>query len=59
MIYFGRMSWIALLSNILILPLVPYLMYLGVLTMLLPAVFSFPTQLLAKIIIEMVAVFGV
>ena len=59
MIYFGRMSWIALLSNILILPLVPYLMYLGVLTMLLQAVFSFPTQLLAKIIIEMLAVFGV
>ena len=59
MIYFGRMSWIALLSNILILPMVPYLMYLGVATMVLPMVFAWPTQILAKLIIELVAVFGV
>jgi len=58
MIYFGRLSLIALLSNILILPLVPYLMYLGVATMVLPMAFAWPTQMLAKLIIEMVAVFG-
>lgn len=59
MIYFGQVSYIALLSNVLILPMVPYLMYLGVATMILPMIFAWPTQMLAKLIIEIVAIFGV
>lgn len=56
---FGRMSLIALLSNTLILPLVPILMLMGVLTIVVPDVFGWSTGLLARLIIELVALFGV
>lgn len=56
---FGRMSLIALLSNTLILPLVPILMLMGVLTMIIPELFGWPTGMLARLVIEMVAMFGV
>lgn len=56
---FGRMSLIALLSNTLILPLVPILMLMGVLTMIIPELFGWSTGMLARLVIEMVAMFGV
>lgn len=56
---FGRMSLIALLSNILILPLVPILMLMGVLAMIIPELFGWPTGMLARLIIELVSLFGI
>ncbi len=55
---FGRMSWIGILSNILILPLVPMLMITGSLMQILPWVFSWPTYALAHWMVEMIRFFG-
>lgn len=55
---FGRMSWIGILSNILILPLVPMLMITGSLMQVLPWVFSWPTYALAHWMVEMIRFFG-
>jgi competence protein ComEC len=45
--HFGRMSWIGIVSNIMILPFVPLLMIVGVFMQVLPSVFSWPTYALA------------
>lgn len=56
--HFGRMSWIGVLSNILILPLVPLLMITGALMQILPWVFSYPTYVIAHWMVEMIRFFG-
>lgn len=55
---FGRMSWIGIVSNILILPLVPMLMITGSLMQVLPWVFSWPTYAIAHWMVEMIRFFG-
>lgn len=55
---FGRMSWIGVLSNILILPLVPILMITGAAMQLLPWVFSYPTYIIAHWMVEVIRFFG-
>jgi len=55
---FGRMSWIGVLSNILILPLVPLLMITGALMQILPWVFSYPTYVIAHWMVEVIRFFG-
>lgn len=56
--HFGRMSWIGVLSNILILPLVPILMITGVLMQVLPQVFSWPTYVIAHWMVGVIRFFG-
>lgn len=56
--HFGRMSWIALLSNILILPFVPMLMVTGVAMQLFPVVFSWPTYAVAHWMVQVIRFFG-
>jgi competence protein ComEC len=55
---FGRMSLIGVLSNILILPLVPVLMIIGAAMQLLPPVFSYPTYIVAHWMVEVIQFFG-
>lgn len=55
---FGRMSWISILSNILILPLVPILMILGAGMQILPGLFSYPTYVVAHWMVEVIRFFG-
>lgn len=55
---FGRMSWISILSNILILPLVPILMIFGAGMQILPGLFSYPTYVVAHWMVEVIHFFG-
>jgi len=55
---FGRMSLIGILSNILILPLVPILMITGAGMQILPQVFSWPTYVVAHWMVEVIKFFG-
>lgn len=55
---FGRMSWIGVFSNILILPLVPILMITGAAMQILPWVFSYPTYVIAHWMVEVIRFFG-
>ena len=57
--HFGRMSLIGILSNILILPLVPILMITGAAMQVLPGVFFYPTYAVAHWMIEVIRFFGV
>ena len=56
--HFGRMSWIGILSNILILPLVPILMIVGAGMQVLPQVFSWPTYVIAHWMVAVIGFFG-
>lgn len=56
--HFGRMSWIGILSNILILPLVPVLMIFGAGMQVLPRVFSWPTYVIAHWMVAVIGFFG-
>jgi len=56
--HFGRMSLIGILSNILILPLVPILMITGAAMQVLPGVFSYPTYAIAHWMVEVIRFFG-
>lgn len=56
--HFGRMSWIGIVSNILILPLVPILMITGALMQVLPDVFSWPTYVVAHWMVGVIRFFG-
>ena len=55
---FGRMSLIGILSNTLILPLVPILMIFGAGMQVLPGVFSWPTYVIAHWMVEVIRFFG-
>jgi len=55
---FGRMSWIGILSNTLILPLVPILMIFGAGMQVLPGVFFWPTYAIAHWMVEVIRFFG-
>jgi competence protein ComEC len=55
---FGRMSPIGIVSNILILPLVPPLMIFGAAMQVLPEVFSWPTYVIAHWMVEVIRFFG-
>lgn len=55
---FGRMSWIGIVSNILILPLIPILMITGALMQVLPQVFSWPTYVVAHWMVGVIRFFG-
>lgn len=56
---FGRLSWIGMVSNLLILPLVPLLMICGAFMQVLPWVFVYPTYALAHWMVEVIRFFGV
>ena len=56
--HFARMSLIGIVSNILILPLVPPLMILGVGTLVLPRFLAWPTYALAHWIVVIIQFFG-
>ncbi|MEK7525040.1 MAG: ComEC/Rec2 family competence protein [Patescibacteria group bacterium] len=63
--HFGRVSWMSLISNSLILPLIPLVMALGGITMVLalalPAlatVVSWPTYALAHLVVVLIGIFG-
>lgn len=57
-LHFGRMSWIGILSNILILPLVPILMITGALMQVFPDVFYWPTYVVAHWMVRVIGFFG-
>lgn len=63
--HFGRLSLISIISNSLILPLIPVLMFLGavlvvvsVLTPTLAAVVAWPTYALAHLVVVLIGIFG-
>ena len=56
--HFGRMSWIGIVSNTLILPFIPVLMITGALMQVLPEVFSWPTYAVAHWIVGVIRFFG-
>lgn len=56
--HFGRMSWIGILSNILILPFVPVLMITGAFSQVLPGIFSWPTYVVAHWMVGVIRFFG-
>jgi len=56
--HFGRMNWIGIVSNILILPLVPILMITGALMQILPQVFAWPTFVVAHWMVGVIRFFG-
>lgn len=56
--HFGRMSLLGVVSNILILPLVPLLMIFGAAMQVLPWVFSYPTYIIAHWMVEVIYFFG-
>lgn len=56
--HFGRVSFIGLLSNLFILPLVPPVMVLGLLMIVLPAVFYIPTYALLHALVLLIEFFG-
>lgn len=55
---FGRFSLIGLVSNVLILPLVPPLMLLGVGMLVLPDFLYLPTYALAHLLVRLIGFFG-
>ncbi len=55
---FGRFSLIGLVSNVLILPLVPPLMLLGVGMLVLPGFLYLPTYALAHLLVRLIEFFG-
>mgnify|MGYP001580339416 CR=1 FL=1 len=57
--HFGRMNLFGVLSNILILPLVPPLMVSGVGMLILPEIFSWPVYVLSHGIVLVIAFFGI
>jgi predicted membrane metal-binding protein len=56
---FGRISLIGLVSNVLVLPLVPPLMILGVGMLVLPDFLYLPTYALAHLLVRIIEFFGV
>jgi competence protein ComEC len=56
--HFGRLSWIGVVSNSLILPLVPVLMITGAFMQVLPWVFSWPTYVVAHWMVGVIRFFG-
>ncbi len=56
--YFGRVSWVGLTANVLVLPLVPILMFLGVLVVVLGPMGGFFTYPVAHVIVLLVKFFG-
>jgi competence protein ComEC len=56
--HFGKVSFIGLFSNLLILPLVPPVMVLGLLMLVLPSVFYLPTYALLHMIVVLIEFFG-
>ena len=56
--HFGRIGLWGLVSNALVLPLVPPLMILGLLILILPTVFYVPTYFLAKTIVFLIYFFA-
>ena len=63
--HFGRLSWMSLASNVVILPLVPILMLLGGVTVavsllapMLASLISWPTYALAHLVVVLVGIFG-
>lgn len=56
--HFGRMSWIGIVSNIMILPLVPILMITGAMMQVIPSVFSWPTYVVAHWMVGVIRFFG-
>jgi competence protein ComEC len=56
--HFGRMSLIGIVSNVLILPLVPILMITGILMQVLPWVFAWPTYVVAHWMVVVIRFFG-
>lgn len=56
--HFGRVSMWGMLSNIFVLPLVPPLMVLGILTLFMPAVFYIPVYVLSHFIVYVIHFFG-
>jgi competence protein ComEC len=55
---FGRMSWIGVVSNILILPFVPILMIVGAGMQVLPQIFSWPSYVVAHWMVVVIRFFG-
>lgn len=55
---FGRFSLIGLVSNVLILPLVPPMMVLGVGMLILPDLLYLPTYALAHLLVRLIEFFG-
>ncbi len=56
--HFGRVSWIGILSNSLILPFVPVLMILGAGMQLWPELFSWPVYVVAHWMVGVIRFFG-
>lgn len=56
--HFGRMTWIGVLSNILILPFIPILMIFGVAMQVFPGVFAWPTYVIAHWMVGVIRFFG-
>jgi len=56
--HFGRVSFIGLFSNLLILPLVPPVMVLGLFMLVFPSVFYLPTYALLHMIVVLIEFFG-
>lgn len=56
--HFGRISLIGVFSNVFILPLVPPVMILGVFTLVLPAIFAYPTYALVHLMVLIINFFG-
>ena len=56
--HFGRVGWIGLLSNALVLPVVPMIMLLGGFTLILPWVFTWPTYVLAHWVVMVIKILG-
>lgn len=56
--HFGRVSWIGILSNTLILPFVPMLMITGAFMQILPGVFSWPTFAVSHWMVLVIEFFG-
>lgn len=56
--HFGRVNLIGLLSNLLILPLVPPVMVLGLLMLVSPGIFYLPTYALVHMLVVLIEFFG-
>ena len=55
---FGRLSMIGVVSNVMVLPLVPILMIFGAGMQILPGIFSYPTYVIAHWMVEVIRFFG-
>lgn len=56
--HFGRVSFLGLFSNLLVLPLVPPVMVLGLLMIVLPSVFYLPAYALLHTLVVLIEFFG-